>query len=450
MRRLVLVAAVLLCAGCATKESRLREALGQVTGTVRLPAGTIEVSSELVIPAAAHDLEILGADSGTVLRASATFRGRAVLSAHGARKVRLSGFAIDGNRAALEKPAGLPASNVPFRRFTVNNGILAENVRGLAISGVRIREVAGFAVLVSGSSQVRIERVQVDDSGSRNQRGRNNTTGGILIEEGTAGFNVLECSLRNVLGNGVWTHSLYTSPRNRDGVIARNRFENIGRDAVQAGHVTNLRVEKNTGSRIGYPVERVDSEGGGIPVAIDTAGNVDRSVYAGNRFAEVNGKCIDLDGFHHGDVVDNSCTNRGSAADYPWGHYGIVFNNTNPDMQSEEVTVARNVIDGAKFGGIFVIGSGNTIAGNKLTRLNLAGCNESGAKFGCLYYPNEPDLLRSGIYLGRGAGRPAAARNNTIRDNQVSGHGIKTRCVVAGPGVALRENKVEGNRCSER
>jgi hypothetical protein len=449
MRRLVLVAAVLLCAGCASKEARLREALAQATGTLRMPAGTIEVSSELVISAAAHDLEILGADSGTVLRASATFRGRAVFRVQGARKVRLSGFTIDGNRAALEKSAGLPASNVPFRRFTANNGILVENVRGIAISGVRIREVAGFAVLVSGSRQVRIERVQVDDSGSRNQRGRNNATGGILIEEGTVGFEVLECSLRNVLGNGVWTHSLYTSPRNRDGVIAKNRFENIGRDAVQAGHVTNLRVESNSGARIGYPVERVDSEGGGIPVAIDTAGNVDRSVYAGNRFEEVNGKCIDLDGFHHGEVVDNACTNRGAAEDYPWGHYGIVFNNSNPDMQSEEVTVARNTIDGAKFGGIFVIGSRNTIAGNKLVRLNLAGCNESGAKFGCLYYPNEPDLMRSGIYLGRGAARPAPARNNIIRDNQVAGHGMKANCVVAGPGVALRENKVQGNRCSE-
>jgi hypothetical protein len=373
-----------------------------------------------------------------------------VLRVQGGRNIRLSGFTTDGNRAALEKPAGLPGSNVPFCRFTANNGILAENVRGLTISGVRIREVAGFAVLVSRSSQVRIERVQVDDSGSRNQRGRNNATGGILIEEGTAGFEVLECSLHNVLGNGVWTHSLYTSPRNRDGVIARNRFENIGRDAIQAGHVTNLRVENNSGARIGYPVDRVDSEGGGIPVAIDTAGNVDRSVYAGNRFEEVDGKCIDLDGFHHGDVVDNSCVNRGSAEDYPWGHYGIVFNNSNPDMQSEEVTVARNTIDGAKFGGIFVIGSRNTIAGNKLTRLNLAGCNESGAKFGCLYYPNEPDLLRSGIYLGRAAAHPAPARNNTIRDNQVSGHGMKTGCVVAGPGVALKDNKVESNRCSER
>src|SRR5450759_4712599 len=127
MRRLVLVAAVLLCAGCATREARLREELARGTGTVRLPAWIVEVSSELAIAGAAHDLEILGAESGTVLRASATFRGRAVLRIEGGRNIRLSGFTIDGNRAALEKPAGLPGSGVPFCRFTANNGILAEN-----------------------------------------------------------------------------------------------------------------------------------------------------------------------------------------------------------------------------------------------------------------------------------------------------------------------------------
>ncbi len=154
------------------------------------------------------------------------------------------------------------------------------------------------------------------------------------------------------------------------------------------------------------------SKAAASPVAIDTAGNVDRSVYAGNRFEEVNGKCIDLDGFHHGEVLDNACINRGSADDYPHGHYGIVFNNSNPDMQSEEVTVARNVIDGAKFGGIFVLGSRNRILGNVLRNLNLAHCNDSGAKYGCLYYSTEPDLLRSGIYLGSHAARPAPARGN--------------------------------------
>jgi hypothetical protein len=447
MRKLVLALMVLSCAGCGTPETRLRQALSRGTGIVRLPAGTVELSSELVIPKGARDMQVAGAPNGTLLRASAGFRGRALIRVEPGARIQLKGFTLDGNRAALEKPAGLPPSEVPFSRFSVNNGILAEGVQGLSISEVRMANIAGFAILVSHSTGVRIENVQVQDSGSRNAKGRNNTSGGILLEEGTADFRVTGCTLRNVRGNGIWTHSLYTSPRNRQGRIADNRFETIGRDAIQVGHATGVRVERNSGARIGYPFQEVDIEGGGVPVAIDTAGNVDRSIYAGNRFEEVNGKCIDLDGFHHGEVLDNACINRGSADDYPNGHYGIVFNNSNPDMQSEEVTVARNVIDGAKFGGIFVLGSGNRILDNMLRNLNLAHCNDSGAKYGCLYYSTEPDLLRAGIYLGSRAARPAPALGNLLESNQISGFGMRERCIVAAPGVSLARNQVERNQC---
>jgi hypothetical protein len=414
-----------------------------------LPGGVVELDTELAIPAAAHDLTILGAAEGTVLRASNGFRGRAVIRMSGGRNVRLAGFSIEGNRLALEAPGGLPGSDVPFCRFTSGNGILAEDVEGLVISGVRVREVAGFAALIARGLGVTIEDLQVDDSGSRNSLGRNNATGGILIEEGSAGFRVTGCVLRNVLGNGIWTHSLYTSPRNRDGLITRNRLEDIGRDAIQVGHATNVRATDNSGLRIGYPVGNVDIENGATPVAIDTAGNVDASAYSGNRFEEVNGKCIDLDGFHHGEVLENTCVNRGAADDYPYGHFGIVFNNSNPDMRSEGVIVARNLIEGAKFGGIFVIGTGHTIAVNRLLRLNMAGCGEGSARHGCLYYRDEPDLLRSGIYLGKGAERSAPARGNVVRDNQVSGRGMKAHCIAAAPGVALSANTVLRNRCSE-
>ena len=77
--------------------------------------------------------------------------------------------------------------------------------------------------------------VEILDSGSRNAAGRNNTTGGILLEEGTRKFRIINCTLRGIRGNGIWTHSLYTSPRNGHGLIARNRIENVGRDAIQVG-----------------------------------------------------------------------------------------------------------------------------------------------------------------------------------------------------------------------
>ncbi len=449
MRKLVLAAALVASMGCGTREARLREQLAAGAGRIVLPAGVTEISADLVVPAYARDLEIVGAPGGSVLRASNSFQGRAVLRVESASNVRLAGFTIDGNRAALEKRAGLPPSDVPFSRFTAASAILAEGADGLRLSHLRLNNVAGFAVLVARSKSVRIERVRVENGGSRNVVGRNNTTGGILLEEGVAGFQVLDCAFLNVRGNGVWTHSLYTSPRNRDGRIAGNRFENIGRDAIQVGHAEGVRVENNSGNRIGYPFEMVDIEGLATPVAIDTAGNVSGSVYAGNRFDEINGKCIDLDGFHHGEVRNNACTNQGSADDYPHGHYAIVLNNSNLDMQSEMVTLAGNVMEGAKFGGIFVIGTGHKIEGNTLRRLNLAHCNDNAAKYGCLYDSAQPDLLRSGIYLGRAGARPAPARNNVISGNEVSGYGMREHCVVAAPGVSPASNQIRANRCTD-
>ena len=222
--------------------------------------------------------------------------------------MRLRDFTIDGNRAALETRSGLPPSDVPFAHFTRGNGVLAEGVASLSIERVSFREIAGFAVLVSRSRQVAIDSVQVTDSGSRNAAGRNNSTGGILLEEGTSDFRVGGSTFRNIRGNGLWTHSLYTSPRNSRGWFARNRFENIGRDALQVGHATDIRVEENSGARIGFPEEEIDIENLALPVGIDTAGNVERCSYAGNRFQEIDGKCIDLDGFHDGEVRGNVCT----------------------------------------------------------------------------------------------------------------------------------------------
>jgi len=449
MRAISIISALLLLTGCGDGEARLRRLLQQTSGTVDLPAGEFELSSELAVPDGARDLEIRGAGSGTLLRASAKFNGRAMLRLGRGAGVRITGVSFDGNREALEKRAGLPPSDVPFARHFSGSGILADQVQGLSISDVAFRNIAGFAILVSRSSNVVIHGAEIRDSGSRNEKGRNNTTGGILLEEGVASFEVRYSVLRDIRGNGIWTHSNYGSPRNRDGVVARNRFWNIGRDAIQIGHAVNVRVEDNVGTRIGYPVDEVDTEGGGTPVGIDTAGNVENSVYAGNRFEEINGKCIDLDGFHHGEVRGNTCVNRGAAADYPFGHYGIVFNNANPDMESTGILVSENTIDGTKFGGIFVIGRRHRIAGNTLRNLNLAGCNESAAVYGCSHFPGEPDLLQAGIYLGRGAERPALARDNVIEANEISGHKMSSRCVLAAPGVSLAANRVAGNRCAD-
>lgn len=445
--RFTLIIALLAASGAlaATGESAIRQILERGTGTVRLPAGTVEISSEIAIPSGAHDLELVGDPAGTILRASAAFKGRAIFTSHGAKRIRFANFTIDGNRAALERRAGLPPY-VAFVGFHPNNGILIQNAENLVIEAVSFRNLANFPILVAASNDVLIRKVTIEDSGSRNEKGKNNTTGGILIEEGCTGFRIEDCVLRNVRGNGIWTHSLYESPRNVRGRITGNRFENIGRDAIQIGHAVDVTVTNNTGRRIGYPAEEVDVEGGGFPVAIDTAGNVERSTYANNRFEEIDGKCFDLDGFHHGEVRANVCINRGRPDDYPFGNYAIAMNNTNPDMRSEHITIADNEIDGALYSGILVIGTNHTITGNRLLNLNVARCNDNKAR--CTWVvQTEPEFLRSGIYLAGGAERPDPARGNRIENNQLSGYGIPNHCIVAAPGVSLAANTITGNRC---
>ena len=319
---------------------------------------------------------------------------------------------IDGHRDETEVRQGLPAWNQPFIGFTRGNGIVVNGRKHVTIRNVTLRNIAGFAILVSSSRDVTIDHVRIENSGSRDAAGNDNTTGGILIEEGTTDFRVTNCELRMIRGNGIWTHSLYTSARNARGVFAGNRFDTIGRDALQAGHATDVQVVGNSGVRIGYP------RGQAEPVAVDTAGNVDRSVYAGNRFRDVNGKCIDLDGFHDGEVRGNTCVGLAG--------YGIVMNNSNPDMQSRNIRIERNVIDGAGYGGVFVIGDHNLVSENRLLNLNLR-------------HQGDP-VLNSGIYLGERAERPAPARDNVIERNEVSGAAV---CV----GGAVERNVVRENSC---
>lgn len=409
----------------------------------QLPAGVVEARDEMIVESGG---EVRGAPEGTILRMSPDFRGRAAIVARGAG-IRIHDLIVEGNRDSRDDRSGLPPSNVPFARFTPANGVLALNVESFTVERVEFRNIAGFALLVSEGRRVLIDGVRVSASGSRNAAGRNNTTGGILLEEGVAEFQVTGCVLHNIRGNGIWTHSLYTSPRNGPGVIARNRIETVARDAIQVGHASGVRVEDNSGWRIGMPAEDVDIEARAYPVAIDTAGNVDHSVYAGNRFEEINGKCIDLDGFHDGEVRQNTCTNRAPPESYGLGNFGIVMNNTNPDMRPDGVRIVENTIDGAQFGGIFVIGTGNTVARNRLLNLNRAHCNEEAARFGCYYAAGEPDMLRSGIYLGKGAERPAPARGNVIESNEITGFEMRTRCIGRAPEIAADWNVVRNNDC---
>lgn len=436
--------------GCGgNPEERLAAALRKGTGVVELPRGTLVLHHELAVPDGAHDLELRGNPAGSTLKAADDFKGRALIVSKGAVGLRLTGFRIEGNPRALEARVGLPPSDVPFARFYANNGVLIEGATRLTVANVSFRHVANYPLIVSASSSAHLNGLMVEDCGSLGPTGHNNASGGILLEEGTRDFEVRNCTIRRVRGNAIWTHSNYHSARNTNGAITGNRIETVARDAIQIGHATNIRVEGNTGAMIGYPTELVDIASYAVPVAIDTSGNVDKSVYAGNRFEEIDGQCIDLDGFHDGEVRENSCVSRKSYADYPYAQYGIVFGNSNPDAEPARVSIVDNVIDGAGYGGIFLIGSHHLVSGNRFLNLNRNHCTGDMRQPRCNYAAEQPDLLRSGIYLARGAARLADTAANRIIKNEINGFGMRKWCIAGGPGVSLRQNRIEGNTCSD-
>ena len=446
-RRVFGLASLVALSSLTANPAAPQQLLSRDTGLVKLPAGDTLLHSEIVLPATSHDLEIDGRQATFTL--APDFKGRAAIVIPGGKNIHIFGLTIDGNREHIEHPAqGFPPFT-PFTGFTRDNGIQAMKTDGLRIESVRLRNIAGHAILVNNSSNVHITGVHVSDSGSRNAKNRNNGTGGILLEEGTRDFEVSHCDLVNILGNGIWTHAYDYSPRNANGRIVENHIVGIGRDAIQVGHATRVLVEKNMGARIGFPVEAIDIESVAWPCAIDTSGDVDAAQYRSNTFEEVNGKCIDLDGFHDGEVRENSCINHQDRGAYPDGQMGIVMNNTYPKMQTRNILIWGNRLEGVLYTGLLVIGSGHRISHNHFTQLNLAHCNEAPARYGCLYLAGESDFLRSGIYLRNGAGRPAPARDNTIEDNELSGFGIGIKCVVYGPGVHPNQNRVNRNNCED-
>jgi hypothetical protein len=410
---------------------------------IPLPEGIMDIREPLTVDS---NTEVRGSVRGSAIRMAEGFTGRAAIVIRG-NSVRLRNFTILGNREQLEVRSGLPPYDRPFADFTGRNGILVDARSDIAVENLRFYGVAGFAILVSRSRNISIERVTVEASGSRKVTGFNNATGGILLEEGTTDFLVANCEFRNIRGNGLWTHSLYTSPRNARGVFARNLFDTVGRDALQVGHATAMRVVDNEGTRIGFPLDAVDAEGHAIPVGLDTAGNVDNAAYLRNRFSEIDGKCMDLDGLHDSEIRGNLCVNRAAPEAYPLGNYSIVMNDTNPDMRTQNIRIVENTLDSPVFGGIFVIGTGNTIARNRLWNMNTAHCNDNLAHYGCNYAAADPEILEAGVYLGRGAERPAPARGNVVEDNWITGWKMRAHCVESAPDIPAGANTVRNNWC---
>jgi len=95
---------------------------------------------------------------------------------------------VDFNRWKSRR-TGTAARDGPTRERVSNllprdNGLLFDRIEGLEIRDVHFVNVTNFAILASRSTRIRMDRIEIADSGSRDSHKRNNTTGGILIEEG--------------------------------------------------------------------------------------------------------------------------------------------------------------------------------------------------------------------------------------------------------------------------
>ena len=232
MRKAARIAVVLPLAllALACGESRigtpeeLQEAVGKGSGVVRLAAGVIEITKPIEVPSGAEGLEIIGDLAGTTLRVVPNFEGKAVLVFRSASGIKLSDFAIEGRRPHSTERLGLPPSNITFADFYSDNGLVFENVEDLHITDLRFSEITNYPIIVNASKDVVIENVRVSNSGSLNEGGRNNASGGILLENGTSDFVVRDSAFENVRGNCIWTHSRYESPRNADGLIVVSDF----------------------------------------------------------------------------------------------------------------------------------------------------------------------------------------------------------------------------------
>jgi len=427
--------------------AQLRAAVSQGTGIVEMPKGEMLLDSSLVIPKNAKGLYVRANPAGSTLVLGEAFPDRAAIVADGVSDLRLEGFEVRGTRTDLKSDWSLPPVETSFADFYSSNGILIRNSSRVTIRHVSFSLIRAYPVLANKTSGILIDSVSIKDCGTLNRAGRNNSTGGILLEESTSQFTVRHCSISHVLGNAIWTHSYATSPRSAGGLIGDNTISYVARDAIQIGHATKITVERNRADHIGFPPDAVDVDTSAYPVGLDTAGDVDLTAYVDNHFTDIDGHCIDLDGFHDGTVSRNVCLNRQSDAAYPFLHFGIVFGNNYPKMISKNVRVTDNDVEGFAFGGLFLIGSHNTIERNRFWDLNRRHCTGL-ATAGCTYRNEvEPGLLRSGIYLAPNGGRPVATRDNIIRDNTIEGPGMDRWCIGSAPDVKLENNVIANNRC---
>jgi hypothetical protein len=220
----------------------------------------------VVLPADAHDLDVRG--SGTTLKASENFRGRALLVVPAGRNIRVHDLSLDGDRDATGRMVQLPPQGTQYSRFLAGNGIVVEGVMGIEIFSVKATRMPAFAVLVNASHNVKLHEIEVSDSGGLNLQRRNNGTGGLALEEGSSDFEIRHCRFGGIRGTAV------TLRNTQHGVVGGNEFAMIARDAIRATDSVSVTMENNVMHQIGFPIEEVDARATCVTLDHVTSGEI--------------------------------------------------------------------------------------------------------------------------------------------------------------------------------
>ena len=165
---------------------------------MQLPPGETHLDRPLEIPPHAKNLTLHGHPTGSTLVMDPGFQGSAAIIVKGAFNVTISGFAIRGNRTELKSDWYLPEHYEQFADFYSANGLVVRGSDRVVVRGVTLTSIRAFPILINASSRVLIESVDIRDCGTLNRAGRNNTTGGILLEEGVAAFQIRHANVSRI------------------------------------------------------------------------------------------------------------------------------------------------------------------------------------------------------------------------------------------------------------
>jgi len=314
----------------------------------------------------------------------------------------------------------------------------------------RMQNLVGMNVL-SCIFQNNIALVYGGTTGGHTYHGVGSWVGGIFAAGGGDGTNpygynsqvyaatqvqglvVSNCTFKNITGNCVWSYTYTTANLHQNFSVFGSLFSDVGRDGTEMGDVQNFTVNNNYYYRIGYVAGSPAYYPGQNAVAIDTSGYCQNGKYSGNAMLNVNGECIDLDGFTSGEVSNNSM---------------MISWNTDPLYVTDQIAnygyspgAAQNITTGIQTnatydprGGQRVTIIGNTVQNMGNMAVNLFNAQNDLVTGNSIWHPGNSSLGATAIgvpvLLGTSAstGSPYVSPPRHNKLNVITGNTINYDC----------------------